>query len=219
MGMVELKSNLVIERPSKCEWLVRRDEPTFEVDLTVIHRAEARREELVTAAGRGLLELANAFDDGYDAACKLHSRVIYELEMATIASRKRRAVMLRDEVPQRIRERGLSTSRSPVGAEDIRENIYYEDDEFVKLEEYRAALECIKELLFGKMMSMTRMCRRAEALLQRRDANTGGLGDHDPAGDRLEQGMRKVLETREDQARIAATTAPRKRGFADRERE
>ena len=57
MGMVELKSNLVIERPSKCEWLVRRDEPTFEVDLTVIHRAEARREELVTAAGRGLLEL------------------------------------------------------------------------------------------------------------------------------------------------------------------
>lgn len=216
MGMIELRSNLVIERPSKCEWLVRRDEPTFEVDLTAIHLAESRREELVTAQGRSLLELANNFDDGYDAACKLHSKVIYELEMATIASRKRRACLLRDDFPRIIKERGLSTSRSPVGAEDIRSNMYYEDDEFTKLEQYRGALEAVKELLFGKMMSMTRLCRRAEALLQRRETHTGGLGETDPDGHRLEEGMKRVLDAKED--RTIRTTTPR-RGFATRERD
>lgn len=215
MGMVELKSNLVIERPSKCEWLVRRDEPTFEVDLTPIHRAESRREELIVAQGRTLLELANAFDDGYDAACKLHSKVIYEEEMATIASRKRRAIIMRDDLPGRIKERGLGSSRSPLGAEDIREAMLYEDEEFTKLEEYRAALGAIKELLFGKMMSMNRLCRRAESLAERREGRTGGLGESDPAGTRLEEGMRRVLESHET---VRTTTAPR-RGFASKERE
>lgn len=214
-GMIELKSNFVIERPTGCEWLVRQDEPTFEVDLTLIHRVESRRQELVTAQGRSLIELANDFDDAYDAAAKLHSRVIYEEEMATIASRKRRAVLLRDELPGRIKERGLATTRSPLGAEDIRETMQYEDDEFVKLEQYRAALTAIKELLFGKMMSMNRLCKRAEQLMGQRSANTSGLGDTDPAGRRLEEKMREIVEQHEN---VTTAPAPR-RGFATRERE
>jgi Mg2+ and Co2+ transporter CorA len=214
-GMIELKSNLVIERPVNCEWLVRQDERTFEVDLTRIHQVESRRNELMAASGRGLIELANDFDDGYDAACKLHSRVIYEVEMATIASRKRRAVLLRDELPTVIKDRGLASSRSPVGAEDIRETIYYEDDEFVRLEQYRAALEAIRELLFGKMMSMNRLCKRTEVLLQRREAGANGLGESDPAGKRLEDTMNKIMSQHEN----VTNTVPARRGFATKERD
>lgn len=218
MGMVELRSNLIVERPANCEWLVRREEKTFEVDLTVIHKAEARRDELIAAQGSSLLELANAFDDGYDAACKLHSKVIYEMEMATIASRKRRAVLLRDEFPRIIKERNLGSTKSPVGAADIRDTLLYEDDEFVHVEQYRAALEAIKELLFGKMMSMTRICRRTEALIQRRETRTSGLGETDPHGDALERKMKEVMDTREDRSPITVTTPPR-RGFATREKD
>jgi hypothetical protein len=215
-GMIELKSNLVIERPTNCEWLVRQGEKTFEVDLTPIHLAESRRDELVAASGRSLLELANAFDDGYDAACKLHSRVIYEEEMATIASRKRRSVLLRDEFPRIIKDRGLGSSRSPVGAEDIRENLYYEDDEFTHLEQYRAALEAIKELLFGKMLSMQRLCKRTEVLLQRREARVSGLGEHDANGGDGEQAMRDFMNGPGRDVSAVATT---RRGFATKERD
>jgi hypothetical protein len=169
----------------------------------------------MAASGRGLIELANDFDDGYDAACKLHSRVIYEVEMATIASRKRRAVLLRDELPTVIKDRGLASSRSPVGAEDIRETIYYEDDEFVRLEQYRAALEAIRELLFGKMMSMNRLCKRTEVLLQRREAGANGLGESDPAGKRLEDTMNKIMSQHEN----VTNTVPARRGFATKERD
>jgi hypothetical protein len=216
-GMIEQRSRFEIERPNGCEWLARQEERTFAVDLTLVHLAEARREELVAASGRSLLELANAFDDGYDSACKLHSKVIYESEMATIASRKRRAVLLRDEFPDIIKKRGLGSTKSPVGAADIRDSLMYEDAEFVSLEQYRAALECIKELLFGKMLSMQRMCKRAEVLLQRRDAHSNGLGEHDPDGRRLEQTMKSLTEEREGRATITAIS-PR-RGFASKERD
>jgi hypothetical protein len=214
MGMIEMRSNLIIERPVGCEWLVRQDEKTFEIDLTTIHLAESRREELVAAGGRGLVELANAFDDGYDAACKLQSRVSYESEMATIASRKRRAVLMRDEFPTLIKDRGLGSSKSPLGAADIRDALLYEDNEFVALEQYRAALDAIKELLMGKIFSMGRMCKRAEVLLQRRDSSSNGLGEHDPNGGKLEAAMTAVMENRE-----ISVVAPAKRGFASRERE
>lgn len=216
MGMIELKSRLVIERPAGCEWLVRQDEPTFEIDLIRVHQAEARREEIVSAHGRALLELANAFDDGYDSACKLHSQVIYESEMATIASRKRRAVLLRDEFPRIIRERGLGSTKSPVGAADIRDTLLYEDDEFLRLENYRAALEAIKELLFGKMFSMQRLCKRTEILLQRHDPHTSGLGVTDPDGHRIESAM-KEIQGRSD-INVTETTN-RHRGFASKERD
>ncbi len=215
-GMVELKSNLVVERPGDCEWMVRRDEKTFEVDLTPIHRAEARREELMCAYGDSLIELANAFDDGYDAACKLHSKVIYEEEMTTIASRKRCAILLRDELPERIKARGLSTSRSPLGAEDIRTSMMYEDDEFTRLEQYRAALGAIKELLFGKMMSMNGLRRRAEKLLETRAPRSSGLGETDPGGKKMEEKLKAIVEEHEN---IHATAGARRRGFATKVRD
>jgi hypothetical protein len=215
-GLIELNSNLVIERPTSCEWLIRQDEKTFEVDLTPIHLAEARRHELVAARGRSLIELGNAFDDGYDAACKLRSRVVYEKEMATIASRKRRAVLLRDEFPALLSSRGLTSSKSPVGAADIRELIYYEDKEFEQLEQYRAALEAIGELLFGKMMSMNRLCKRAEALLPQFERSSG-LGEHDPDGDRVERTLTEVL--RQNEEKHITSTTPARRGFATHERD
>lgn len=216
--MIELKSLLVVERPTICEWLVRRDEKTFEIDLTQVHLAETRREELVVAQGRSLLELANAFDIGYDAACKLHSRVIYESEMATIASRKRKAILLRDEFPQIIKDRGLGTTRSPVGAEDIRDNLYYEDEEFVKTENYRASLEAIKELLFGKMMSMSRLCRRTEVLLQRRETYTNGIEDTDPGGKYLEEKMESVIKQIDNRVTFKVAI-PARKGFASKEKD
>jgi len=215
-GMIELQSQLVIERPVGCEWLVRQGEKTFEVNLTTVHLAESRREELVAAGGRSLVELANAFDDGYDSACKLQSRVSYEEEMATIASRKRRAVLLRDEFPRIIKERGLGSSKSPVGAADVRDTLLYEDEEFLALEQYRAALGAIKELLMGKIFSMGRLCKRAEVLLTRRDSHTNGLGETDPNGGLMEKNMRQLVEESEGQVRI---TAPARRGFATKERE
>ena len=210
-GMIELQSTLVVQRPQNCEWLMGGEGKTFELDLAPVYRAEARREELVMARGHALVELANAFDLGYDHICKLHSRVIYELELATIASRKRRAVILRDEMPQILQQRGWTTAKSPVGSADIRDTVFYEDSEFVALEQYRATLEAIKELLFGKTFSLARMCKRAEVLIQRRDPSVGN-GDHDSDGDRLETKMVEVMDNVETRPSV-------KRGFATRERD
>lgn len=208
--MIELNSRFIIERPIGCEWLVRQGEKTYEVDLAIIHTAESRTEELAHASGN-VAELASCFDRAYDSACKLHAMTQYEAEMATIASRKRRAIILKDILPGRIKERGLSSARSPVGAEDIRDTLYYEDDEFVRVEQYRAALDAIKELLFGKMMTMNSARRRAEAMLNR-GTTKPGAGNDDPLGDRVERAYRETLEQAEVAKNANVTVAPRRRG-------
>lgn len=218
MADLTRRSTLSIPRPLSSESFLQETSSSageFQVNLAPIYIAEARRNELVAARGRSLIELANAFDDGYDAACRLRAQAMYEQEIATIASRKRRAIILRDEMPAKLKERGLTSARSPVGAEDIRDTMYYEDAEFEKLETYRAALSAVVEFLFGKMMSMNRLCKRAESLMPQQDR--GGLGQHDPDGARLEAGLQRVLGQVEEK-HITATT-PRHRGYANHEKE
>lgn len=208
MGMITLDTRFVIEKPVNCDWslAVNKSEPTFEIDLSRVYQAESRREELVTAHGNSLVELSNVFEESYDIVCRAHARVIYEEEMTTIASRKRRAILMRDEIPGIIKDRGLSTSRSPVGAADLRDTLYYEDEEFVSLEKYRAALGAVREFLFGKMMSLSRLCKQTEILLNRKDVKSQGLNDTDPMGDRYERAMSESMEKSLEDSNISVVT-------------
>jgi hypothetical protein len=77
-----------------------------------------------------------------------------EVAEATIASRKRRAVIILDMATEIAKSKGLSSARAPTGSEDIREAICYADDEYTAIETYRASLEGLKELVYIKLNSM-----------------------------------------------------------------
>lgn len=122
-------------------------------DLGPCFVAERRIMEISFADKPRAKDLFAEFTRAYIYASKLHAMCKMQVAKATTESRKRRSVLIIDFIPEQAKAKGLATSRSPTGAEDIREAFLYRDEEFLAIEDSRAALEAAQELLFGKMMA------------------------------------------------------------------
>jgi hypothetical protein len=123
-------------------------------DLARVYEAEARLQDIQLAGTSQAKELFAVFTKAYVQLGRVHAKVKYEVAMAAIASRKRRAVLMLDVIPEKAKEKGLGTARAPTGSEDVREAFMYSDSDFLRVEESRASLEATLELVFGKMMAM-----------------------------------------------------------------
>jgi len=123
------------------------------LDLAPCFVAEARIHEISFADKQRAKDLFSEFTRAYIYASKLHAMCKLHVFRATTASRRRRSIVLIDIIPEKVKEKGLTTSRSATGAADIREAFIYTDTEYLACEDARAALEAAEQLMFGKMMA------------------------------------------------------------------
>lgn len=129
------------------------DLSTLIIDLENINRLEARMAEIGGATKETAAELMQAFNEGYSELTKAMAKISYEYNQALKNSNKRRGIVLIDIAPEKLKNKGLATSRSPGGSEDLRKAVLDTDEEYLKLLDVLYALEAAYEFLKGKAKS------------------------------------------------------------------
>lgn len=147
----------------------RRNALALKMDMMPIFQAEQRINEIAFAGKDQAKSLFADFTRAYVYSAKLHAMVKLHVARATNESRKRRAVLILDYIPEQAKAKGLATTRSPTGAEDIREAFLYRDEEFLNIEDARAALEAAEALLLSKLMAFRDAAQGCRAMLAPQD--------------------------------------------------
>ena len=186
--MLDFSSNSVLSIPRPQHGLT-----PFVVDLTFAYQGEAKLQEIATATQTSAPYLASVFSRAYASLGRAFGALIHEVGSQTIASRKRRARIILDLAPHIAKEKGLSSARSPTGSEDVREAICYSDEEYCAVEEYRAALEAVKELVFIKLQAM-RMGYEATRAIIRGTSSSAGNQVHDLGTDESQDVISRAME-------------------------
>ena len=181
-------------------------------NLERVYEAEARLQDIQLAGTAQAKDLFAVFTKAYVQLGRIHSKVKYEVAMAAIASRKRRAVLMLDVIPEQAKAKGLGTARAPTGSEDVREAFMYSDPDFLHIEESRAALEATEALVFGKMMAMKdamAACRMMLAPGEITTVQTIGNTSPEPSEKPLNYDPEPTTQTQTPTARVGRWGTPR----------
>lgn len=168
----------------------------FEVDLKLAFDGERRMQEIATATTGNALLLCSVFARAYDSLGRAYGHIYCEVGCATVAARKRKSILVLDKAPGIAKEKGLSSARSPTGSEDVREAICYADEEYCRIEEYRAGLEAAKELIYCKLQAMRMSYDAVRSLVRGTGAPAGNsvTSTASSVDTLLERAMDKVEE-------------------------
>lgn len=120
------------------------------IELKKVAVREARLAEVQFVKPGTAPELLAEYNEGFleinDYLGVLRSELINsESELGRIRSK-----IILDEIPKILKERGLSSPRSPLGSEDLRNAILDGNDEYVEVRDRCHQIECVIELLKGK---------------------------------------------------------------------
>lgn len=127
---------------------------TFSIDTTQIESAVSRIGEVQTVTKLKAPELLSTYNLAWRDAAEAMAYVRANHIQAKKHADKLRAIILLDKAPTILKEKGLTTTKSPGGSEDFRQAILDSDDEYQAALENAAVIECIIELLRGKQKSV-----------------------------------------------------------------
>lgn len=104
-------------------------------DMRNIYKAEARLIELcdITKAKAG--ELRYTFITAWSEASRYIGQLKKEVMRAKAKLRSVKAIVVLDRAPEELKRRGLSSSRSPAGSEDLRSAVVDHDKDYIAAEE------------------------------------------------------------------------------------
>jgi hypothetical protein len=116
--------------------------------LKEIFHAEERVKEVAFVNAHKAPELLACFNIAYLDINDHLSRLELALHMVQKAAKERAAIVILDEVPRILKEKGISTARSPGGSEDQREAILAQDAVYSacvdRVEQVKAMLTLMK---------------------------------------------------------------------------
>jgi hypothetical protein len=161
--MLETNTSIVINRPNV-------GTGTITVNMALAYQAESRIREIAFANKNTAPELAAAFNQAYSDLARAYGTLHYELAMAEIALKKRKAILTLDIIPELMEKKGMDKKKSN---EDTREAFCYTDPDFIHAKESISAIEAIKELVYIKMNSL-RMALEVTKNILRGDGQTFG---------------------------------------------
>lgn len=126
----------------------------LQIDLQSVYKAESRIPEVAFVTPQKAPELLATFIEAYQLLNQSIVSLDFERSQAERASNRVRATILIDKMPEIIAKKGLATSRSPAGSEDIRKAVLDLDPEYTSSLDKIDALHAAVELLKGKMKSI-----------------------------------------------------------------
>lgn len=112
----------------------------IQINLVKIKEKEARLDEIAFVNLTTAPELLCTFNKVYMELSEYISILEYEKNRAERDAQSRRSVVMLDEMPRLLKEKGLATDRSPSGSSDTREAILDQD------RQYQAALEIVEQI-------------------------------------------------------------------------
>lgn len=114
----------------------------LELDMADIRRAEARLGEVALTNSHRAPELLTTFNKAWLDTSKCLNLLEYEIGCAERRMAEIRAIFLIDKLPALLTEKGLATSRSPLGSEDIRQAFLDKDADYKRMQELIGNIEC-----------------------------------------------------------------------------
>ncbi len=151
-------------------------------DMRRVFRAESRLIELsgLTKAKAG--ELLHCFIQAFDDA-KTHLATLRGEHMRSKQKvRSVRAVVVLDKASKVLQEKGLASTRSPAGSEDLRSAVVDSNQDYLDAAEHFAQIEAAVEFMEGKVevlkMAYFSTNKLSDSFEGRRDTS-GGTGDDD----------------------------------------
>jgi len=161
---------------------VPRAQPGLEpmrLDLTELQLAESRTKELAYVNKETAQELMYMFNHAYAKVHEMLVSVRYEFEQAQTYAARRKAIVLLDIAPNILKEKGLLSSRSPAGSEDLRQSVLDIDAEYFDYQQKINALKALYQYLQGKTEALERNYYAAKKSLDQ-DRSIGNVNNfHD----------------------------------------
>lgn len=124
------------------------------VDLSQVYAAEGRIHEVATVNPHRAPELLATFNLAYAKLGEIEVGLIQAYNAADNAARRVRSIVLLDRVPQVLKDKGLSSARSPGGSEDQRNAILDMDEEYTAARERVEMIEAMRTLVANKKKSL-----------------------------------------------------------------
>lgn len=126
------------------------DQEPIIVNLREILKIENRIQEVQMVNSTKAPELLSSFTVGWKDLYKHIVLLIHEKNVASNMANRIRGRVLLDEIPEILKAKGLASSRSPTGSEDLREAVLATHDEYQKSLEKVQHIACVIELLKSK---------------------------------------------------------------------
>lgn len=124
------------------------------LNLGDLAKVEVRLQEIETVTKLKAPELLSAFTSGWK---DIHQNVVTVQAHLVLCKReleRTKAVVLLDKVPTVLKEKGLVSDKRSMGSEDLRNAVLSLDPDLQKCQEKFDYLECVLELLKGKLKSI-----------------------------------------------------------------
>lgn len=121
--------------------------PDLVIDLAAIQVSEARQSEVATVTPVKAGELLSTYNKAWADLHELITRLEAEKNRAKRAVDQRKAVLLLDDIPRILKEKGVAS------AADTRQAVIDRDEAYVRLSERLEAIEIVIALLKGKSKS------------------------------------------------------------------
>ncbi len=119
----------------------------LEFELGELLKTEDRKKEIAYVNKDTAPELLMVFNEGYCSVKRMMNQVNLEYINSKKFADQRRAIVILDVVPEVLKSKGLATSRSPGGSEDLRKAVLDLDEEYATLMNIVAVLETAYEFL------------------------------------------------------------------------
>jgi len=135
------------------------------LEMFEIYRAEQRIDEIATVNAVRAPELLKTFNKAYKELRNYISVLELEYETALAERDRVRAVIVLDDAPRILKERGLTTTKNPSGSVDQREAIVALDERYKKINEIVMNLKCFISLFEGKKDSVEKAYTAVKRIL------------------------------------------------------
>lgn len=124
-----------------------RSDSLLTFDITDLNKAERRCDEVASVTRVKAPELLSLFSKANAAASRLVVALTKEHSDAIIQLDRIKAEVLLDRAPQKLREKGLITTKSPAGSEELRQAVVNSDPQYVACLEKVSILDAMKRLI------------------------------------------------------------------------
>lgn len=120
-----------------------------QVEASNMYKALARGVEVGMCTPVKAPELLACFSQAFGEANALLSKLDLQKNLTEEAIRKRRAVLVLDEMADIVAAKGHATAKSPTGTAEIKEAVVDGDEELSKLRQTLIFLKCLESLWSG----------------------------------------------------------------------
>lgn len=155
-------------------------------DMRKIHRAEVRLVELASVNKFKAGELQAAMIDAFGEARRYYASLKSEFGRCKQKMRTISGILILDKAADIIKEKGLSSTRSPAGSEHLRAAVFNTDKEYLVVADIMLQVEAAMDEMESTAEKLKMAYYAIRDLIQgsdpsRRDVS-GGVGSDDPGG-------------------------------------